>query len=778
MAATGGSGVGSEPAMAPPHHSSPEASPGRGPFERSDTPPQTNWPSSRERTLSDNSTIVLLALEAIWARAQQLHHELLDYQHQQQQTHEGHSVFWTPHPNRSALLSEIDELETAAVELEPAKELGPLRAEGVQIQLDIFRLCTSCREELAMPLEPVLDEDAPADSATPQAASLTHAPAQPESPHVGVDQASPASSTPLLVHQREPPSSLRAGFEAAPNMLRSESSSGPVAPRRSIHANLASGFVQAILEKQFADGESHAAFSTLARHLADAWARIRHLPLARVAHDLEEVNVRTLADLATLSSSQLQSLVTSFGMGGSAASSASSVPNEPVHPDTGASSHPGPASHTRTDTPSTAARSGQRADGPATSTRSVSSGGASAFLHARLLSLLDRGVVQCLPHQILGNGRFGYVYRCEVNNQPAALKMVQVGTEASAFPATMRVVEEAKHLMALRHPNILGYLDVFGHQVPMGGGNFVCILMELCDLGTLADAVFEGRIDFGGMVDAIRQIAAALAYAHGQGVVHADIKLENVLVRRGPERDVVKVGDWGIARREPLSICAPPLHNVTEETLLSDTERALFTYDHAALLPEPSRGDTPVSLLSASDRALAAAATAARTRTQASRIDSHGPGRDAGAAQGHGHPLSTPRGTVCYQPPEAFDFQLFHEGFRWACDIWGLGCVLYETVTQNCLPLGQGFIGQLAARADEAPWLALRAQLLQHFALAVQHAECRDPTIGRDTVRLCKQQLGVLLTQMWAEDCRLRPPAADILAQLPSRFQLRVAPPA
>ena len=99
---------------------------------------------------------------------------------------------------------------------------------------------------------------------------------------------------------------------------------------------------------------------------------------------------------------------------------------------------------------------------------------------------------------------------------------------------------EAQSAAKLSHPNVVNVYD-FGHE-----GDAYFIVMELVEGETLA-AMLKGerRIPESVAIDYATQIAAGLAFAHRQGLLHRDVKPANILVTGD---DVVKLGDFGIAR--------------------------------------------------------------------------------------------------------------------------------------------------------------------------------------------------------------------------------------
>lgn len=112
---------------------------------------------------------------------------------------------------------------------------------------------------------------------------------------------------------------------------------------------------------------------------------------------------------------------------------------------------------------------------------------------------------------------------------------------ASGPDAQRQILREARTVARLDHPNIAGVFDI----VDQGG--VVHIVMEYVEGHTLAARLCQGPLPETEAVDCGRQVADALAYAHGHGVVHCDIKPSNVIVTASGH---AKVLDFGIARFE------------------------------------------------------------------------------------------------------------------------------------------------------------------------------------------------------------------------------------
>jgi serine/threonine-protein kinase len=146
----------------------------------------------------------------------------------------------------------------------------------------------------------------------------------------------------------------------------------------------------------------------------------------------------------------------------------------------------------------------------------------------------------------IGAGGMGTVYRArqEGVDRYVAIKVLHPELVQNA-DAVRRFQREARVSAALDHPNIVRLL-LFG-QLP---GGDLYLVMEYLEGRSLADIVrTEGALPVGRALHIATQICDAIGEAHAHGVVHRDVKPENVLlVGRGRDADFVKVLDFGIAR--------------------------------------------------------------------------------------------------------------------------------------------------------------------------------------------------------------------------------------
>jgi serine/threonine protein kinase/tetratricopeptide (TPR) repeat protein len=144
---------------------------------------------------------------------------------------------------------------------------------------------------------------------------------------------------------------------------------------------------------------------------------------------------------------------------------------------------------------------------------------------------------------LLGEGGMGRVYRALDTRlgRKIALKVI-AATEGDprAAERTARLAREARAAAALDHPNAVSIFDVG----EIDGVSFIA--MELVTGHTLRRYIESAAIGWPERLRWLVEIGSALAAAHGAGLIHRDVKPDNVMIRSDGR---VKVLDFGIARR-------------------------------------------------------------------------------------------------------------------------------------------------------------------------------------------------------------------------------------
>lgn len=147
----------------------------------------------------------------------------------------------------------------------------------------------------------------------------------------------------------------------------------------------------------------------------------------------------------------------------------------------------------------------------------------------------------------IGKGGMGIVYRAKDLRlgRIAALKELVLGPlipETDKNDIVARFNQEAQTAALLNHPNIITVFDV-GEE---NGRHFIA--MEYLPGKTLKDFLDEDyKFSLDEITDILTQIASGLDHAHSKGVIHRDIKPDNMKMLEG---NVIKITDFGIARIE------------------------------------------------------------------------------------------------------------------------------------------------------------------------------------------------------------------------------------
>jgi serine/threonine protein kinase len=145
----------------------------------------------------------------------------------------------------------------------------------------------------------------------------------------------------------------------------------------------------------------------------------------------------------------------------------------------------------------------------------------------------------------LAEGGMGCVYRAThiLMEKKVAVKVLHPALSADD-KIVARFTREAKAASRISHPHALTVTD-FGES----DEGVVFLVMEYIDGSTLKEVIrSEGRLPLGRVVEIVRQVSGALQAAHEQGVVHRDLKSDNIMLIVTGEGDWAKVLDFGIAK--------------------------------------------------------------------------------------------------------------------------------------------------------------------------------------------------------------------------------------
>lgn len=144
----------------------------------------------------------------------------------------------------------------------------------------------------------------------------------------------------------------------------------------------------------------------------------------------------------------------------------------------------------------------------------------------------------------IGVGGMGVVYHCrdELLLRDVAIKMLLPSLMADKKNVDV-FQEEARLAAQLEHPNIVTVYDI-GVET-RGNRDHHFVAMEYLPGGNLAARVTQGPLPLEHSLNWMKQLSSGLSFAHKRGVIHQDIKADNIFITN--EGDL-KIGDFGLAR--------------------------------------------------------------------------------------------------------------------------------------------------------------------------------------------------------------------------------------
>ncbi|HNN97065.1 MAG TPA: protein kinase [Pseudomonadota bacterium] len=146
---------------------------------------------------------------------------------------------------------------------------------------------------------------------------------------------------------------------------------------------------------------------------------------------------------------------------------------------------------------------------------------------------------------LIGQGGMGVVYAAEHTtlHHKTACKVLR--PEMANHPETVeRFLQEARLISRIRNTNLIDIFDI--GELP---DKRLYYVMEFLSGRTLAQALQDQRLPFAGIVSIMTQICSGLQAAHAAGLVHRDLKPDNLfLVERKDEPPLLKIVDFGVAK--------------------------------------------------------------------------------------------------------------------------------------------------------------------------------------------------------------------------------------
>ena len=206
---------------------------------------------------------------------------------------------------------------------------------------------------------------------------------------------------------------------------------------------------------------------------------------------------------------------------------------------------------------------------------------------------------------LLGQGGMGAVYKARDKKLQKTFAVKVLNSQlVEDRAAVKRFEQEARAASSLTHPNLAAVYD-FG----MGESGAPYLVMDYLDGDNLGDVLKrEGYLDVPRSLDIFLQVCEAVAHAHKKGVIHRDIKPNNIILTQGTAGgDFVKLVDFGIAKVLPGrdkqaenltqtgEIFGSPLYMSPEQCLGNKLDARSDIYAFGCVMYETLTGKSPFS---------------------------------------------------------------------------------------------------------------------------------------------------------------------------------------
>ena len=191
--------------------------------------------------------------------------------------------------------------------------------------------------------------------------------------------------------------------------------------------------------------------------------------------------------------------------------------------------------------------------------------------HHRLTAITERPGTVIGPYKLLqqiGEGGMGVVFMAEQTEpiqRTVALKIIKPGMDTRQVIARFEAERQAVAMMD--HPNIAKVLDA--GTTDSGRPYFVMELVKGVPITKYCD---EKHLPLRERLELFMQVCQAVQHAHQKGIIHRDIKPNNVLVAEYDNRAVPKVIDFGVAKATAQKL--------TERTMFTEFGQVLGTMEY------------------------------------------------------------------------------------------------------------------------------------------------------------------------------------------------------
>lgn len=181
----------------------------------------------------------------------------------------------------------------------------------------------------------------------------------------------------------------------------------------------------------------------------------------------------------------------------------------------------------------------------------------------------------------LGAGGMGIVYLAEDRKLHRKVAIKKLRDDVASQNARDRIQQEARLLAKLNHPNIVALYDVLEEsQTDTDKDDNIALVMEYIEGTTLRGWMRERTPSLQQKLSLLMQISLGLQQAHSLGIIHRDLKSDNILIAENAKGEpVAKITDFGIAKSQQLD----------EKTLTAENQLAGTI---TAMSPEQILGKT------------------------------------------------------------------------------------------------------------------------------------------------------------------------------------------